>query len=121
MDPPQQLCRRRRINPDFSQIESDEPQVTVNERFEKLFPEKRLFFLENASFFRTPIPLLFTRRVADPSVGVRVTGRQGPYSVAALVVDDESAGAADEDRRASLVVARGTRNVGRDGSIGTFV
>jgi hypothetical protein len=109
------------INPDFSQIESDEPQVTVNERFEKLFPEKRLFFLENASFFRTPIPLLFTRRVADPSVGVRVTGRQGPYSVAALVVDDESAGAADEDRRASLVVARGTRNVGRDGSIGTFV
>ena len=109
------------VNPDFSQIESDEPQVTGNERFEKLFPEKRLFFLENASYFRTPIPLLFTRRVADPSVGVRVTGRQGPYSVAALVVDDESPGSAGGDARALLVVGRGTRNIGRDGSVGMFV
>src|SRR5262249_4919819 len=33
-------------NPDFSQVESDEPQVTVNQRFEVFFPEKRPFFLE---------------------------------------------------------------------------
>jgi hypothetical protein len=109
------------VNPDFSQIESDEPQVTVNERFERLFPEKRPFFQENASYFRTPIPLLFTRRVADPEVGVRLTGRQGPYSMAALVVDDESPGGVRADSRASLVVGRGTRNIGRDGSIGIFV
>ncbi|HLY92059.1 MAG TPA: DUF5916 domain-containing protein, partial [Candidatus Angelobacter sp.] len=29
------------INPDFGQIESDDPQVTVNQRFEVFFPEKR--------------------------------------------------------------------------------
>ncbi len=40
------------INPDFSQVESDQPQITVNQRFEVFFPEKRPFFLENASFFR---------------------------------------------------------------------
>src|SRR5690606_19275130 len=34
------------INPDFSTIESDEGQVTVNERFALFFPEKRPFFLE---------------------------------------------------------------------------
>ena len=39
------------INPDFSQVESDEPQVTVNQRFEVFFPEKRPFFLENSDFF----------------------------------------------------------------------
>ena len=65
------------VNPDFSQVESDEPQVTVNQRFEVFFPEKRPFFLENASFFQTPINLVFTRRIRDPSVGVRLTGQVG--------------------------------------------
>ena len=39
------------LNPDFSQVESDQPQVTVNERFEVQFPENRPFFVENADFF----------------------------------------------------------------------
>jgi len=53
-------------NPDFAQVESDEPQVTVNQRFEVFFPEKRPFFLENAGYFKTPFNLVFTRRIADP-------------------------------------------------------
>jgi len=67
------------INPDFSQVESDEPQITVNRRFEVFFPEKRPFFLENQAYFDTPIPLLFTRRIANPLVGGRATGRVGPW------------------------------------------
>jgi hypothetical protein len=62
------------LNPDFSQVESDEPQVTTNQRFEVFFPERRPFFLENASFFQTPINLVFTRRIADPRMGIRLTG-----------------------------------------------
>src|SRR2546430_8372225 len=42
------------VNPDFSQVESDEPQVTINERFEVFFPEKRPFFIENAGYLQTP-------------------------------------------------------------------
>src|ERR1019366_8143500 len=34
------------FNPDFSQVESDDPAVTVNQRFEVFFPEKRPFFVE---------------------------------------------------------------------------
>ena len=34
------------INPDFSEVESNEPQVTINQRFEVFFPEKRPFFIE---------------------------------------------------------------------------
>ena len=30
------------VHPDFSQVASDEPQVTVNQRFEVFFPEKRV-------------------------------------------------------------------------------
>src|SRR5206468_5736040 len=63
------------VNPDFSQVESDDPQVTVNERFEVFFPEKRPFFMENSGYFRTPIDLFFARRVVDPGAGVRLSGK----------------------------------------------
>jgi hypothetical protein len=46
------------INPDFSQVESDQPQFTVNQRYPVYFPELRPFFLENANYFSTPINLL---------------------------------------------------------------
>jgi hypothetical protein len=80
------------VNPDFSQVESDEPQNTVNQRFEVNFPEKRPFFLENSNFFDTPFALNFTRRIADPNYGVRLTGRTGPYSIGAIFADDASPG-----------------------------
>lgn len=79
-------------NPDFSQVESDQPQVTVNERFEVQFPERRPFFIENADYFSTETPLLFTRRIVDPEVGVKFTGRQGPWGIGTMLINDEAPG-----------------------------
>jgi hypothetical protein len=81
-------------NPDFSQVESEDPQITVNQRFEVYFPEKRPFFLENEDYFRTPIDLFFTRNIQDPSAGIRLTGKEGPYSVGLMSTDDRSPGLA---------------------------
>lgn len=78
------------LNPDFSQVESDQPQITTNQRFEVFFPERRSFFLENASFFDTPINTLFSRRIANPQFGGRLTGKVGEYSIGALVADDRA-------------------------------
>ncbi len=80
------------LNPDFSQVESDEPQVTVNERFEVQYPERRPFFVENADFFATDSILLFTRRIVDPEAGLRFTGRSGPWGVGTMLMNDEAPG-----------------------------
>ena len=79
-------------NPDFSQVESDEPQVTVNERFEVFFPERRPFFRENADVFETPTNLFFSRRIVDPGAGVKLTGKQGRQTIGLVVADDEAPG-----------------------------
>jgi hypothetical protein len=125
------------VNPDFSQVESDEPQVTINQRFEVFFPEKRPFFLENAGFFRTPVNLFFSRRVADPQVGVRVTTKAGPWTIAAFGMDDRQPtsafvpsgagpGVFSEcdplgDGRAGIGVFRVQREFASQSTVGVFV
>jgi hypothetical protein len=114
------------LNPDFSQVESDDPQVTVNQRFEVRFPEKRPFFLENASYFLTPETLFFSRRIIDPEFGVRLTGKVGAWSVGFLTMDDRAAGAdlsaTDPARNdhAIIDVARIQRELGKQSSVGVF-
>jgi hypothetical protein len=79
-------------NPDFSQVETDEGLVTVNERFALFFPEKRPFFLEGIELFSTPNQLVYTRRVADPVVGAKFTGKFGRLGLAHLTAIDETDG-----------------------------
>jgi hypothetical protein len=79
------------INPDFSQVESDAGLVTVNERFALFFPEKRPFFLEGIDLFSTPNQLVYTRRIAQPIAGGKVTGKPGRIGLAYLTAVDETA------------------------------
>ena len=77
------------INPDFSQVEADAAQLDVNNQFALFFPEKRPFFLEGADYFSTPIRAVFTRTVADPSVGAKLTGKRGKNTFGLYVAQDE--------------------------------
>jgi len=112
------------VNPDFSQVESDQPQITVNRRFEVYYPEKRPFFLENPNYFDTPMGLVFTRNIEDPQFGARLTGKEGPYSIGALFSDDRSPGESVapgdplEGKRAFFTVVRATRDLFRQSSLG---
>src|SRR6476469_8335460 len=78
------------LNPDFSQVESDAGQVTVNERFALFFPEKRPFFLEGIELFGSPNTLVYTRRIVEPKGGAKLTGKFGQLGVAHLTAVDQT-------------------------------
>ena len=86
------------FNPDFSQIESDRPQIEVNQRFPLFFSELRPFFLEGQEIFSlsAPVNLVHTRTIVDPRYGGKVTGKVGDMTVGFLVANDEAPGKLDD-------------------------
>ncbi len=114
------------INPDFAQVESDEPQTTINQRFEVFFPEKRPFFQENSGYFDTPVNLVFTRRIADPTYGIRLTGKLDKWGIGTLFADDRLPGKSviESDplsgHRAYYGILRVTRDLWKDSNVGVI-
>lgn len=109
------------LNPDFSTVEADADQITVNERFAISLQEKRPFFLEGADLFSTPENLVYTRSVVDPAAGARLTGKVGALNLAYLGAVDEAPLAspsrfAPHAERALVNIARLRRDVGSGGS-----
>ena len=102
------------LNPDFSQIESDRPQIEVNQRFPLFFPELRPFFLEGAEIFDVggPVTFVHTRTIVDPLYGAKLTGKVGRTTVGVLATNDEAPGTLDDptdpafDQNAQTVIGR---------------
>ena len=119
------------VNPDFSQVEADAAQLDVNNQFALFFPEKRPFFLEGADYFNTPIQVVFTRTVADPSVGTKLTGKRGKNTFGVFVAQDEITnlifpGATGSDSESlalenTALVGRYARSFGEASTVGALV
>ena len=88
------------LNPDFSQIESDRPQVEVNQRFALFYPEMRPFFLEGAEIFQiqAPVTVVHTRTIVDPQYGTKLTGKAGKTTLGVLFANDHGASYGVDDR-----------------------
>ena len=91
-------------NPDFSQIESDRPQIEQNQRFALFYPELRPFFLEGAEIFniRAPAQIVHTRTIVDPRYGAKLTGKTGNTTVGVMYANDEAPGYADDAGAAAI-------------------
>ncbi len=77
------------INPDFSNVETDAAQLDINTQYALSYPELRPFFLENAAIFQTPFPVVYTRSLADPDWGIKLTGKEGRHTLGFYSVRDK--------------------------------
>jgi len=102
------------FNPDFSQIESDRPQIEVNRRFPLFFSELRPFFVEGNEIFdiQGPVTFVHTRTIVDPLFGAKLTGKTGKVAIGILAANDEGPGNL-EDRNNPLYEKSAQTFIGR--------
>ncbi len=114
------------VNPDFSQVEADVMQLDINTRYALWYPERRPFFLEGAGIFEN----VYTRSIADPRWGVKLTGKEGGNDFGVFVAEDEITnlifpGSQGSDSkslnlRSTAAALRYQRDVGEQSNIGAF-
>ncbi len=63
------------VKPDFSTVETDEPQITVNNPYALYLREKRPIFLESGDVFERKSYMIYTRRLNEPSGVIKVAGK----------------------------------------------
>jgi hypothetical protein len=117
------------LRTDFSQVEADLQQVNLT-RFSLFFPEKREFFLENASMFQfggaptrtSDLIPFFTRRIGLQEgrivpilAGARLSGRAGAYTTGLLSIQTERFGTTPST---NFSVARVRRDLFRRSDVG---
>lgn len=77
------------LNPDFSQVEADVAQLSINNTFALFFDERRPFFVENIDYFSSFQNLIYTRNINAPDYGLKVTGRKDKHSLGVFVANDQ--------------------------------
>ena len=129
------------VNTDFAQIEEDLQQINLT-RFSLLFPEKRDFFLEGQGIYAfggrslsgrgsgtdsDDVPIMFFSRQIGLAggrtipviAGGRVTGKTGPYDIAALNIETASSESANVDAT-NFTAVRMRRDILRRSNIGVI-
>ena len=122
------------VNTDFAQVEADEQQINLT-RFSLFFPEKREFFLENASIFQFGSPVFgfqasrdlipfFSRRIGISEGrlvpilgGVRLSGTAGKYRLGILSMQTDDF---EETPSTNFSVARFRRDILLNSDIGAI-
>jgi hypothetical protein len=125
------------INPDFSQIEADEDQIRVGQRFALGFDERRPFFLEGRDVFESGGggglgSMFYSRAIAEPDAGARITARDQGITFGTLYARDaapaywwndgyqRSGYVARGIDRAEVLVVRARRDVLADSYVGAI-
>lgn len=111
-------------SPDFSQVESD-PFIYQLSPYERYFRENRPFFSEGSQYFRlatergfdwsTDIMLFYSRRIRDPRLAAKISGKTGGYSFGILgAVNKEEYGSS------KFGVFRVTKDLFKNSQIGIY-
>jgi len=78
------------INPDFSQVESDATQISVNSSYAIYYPEKRPFFLDGADIFNTQLTDFYSRMINNPLGAAKLIEKSDGLTIAYLSALDRN-------------------------------
>jgi len=111
-------------SPDFSEVESD-PFIYQLSPYENYFRENRPFFsegsryfelaTEDADFWGDDLTLFYSRRISNPKIAAKISGKTGGYSFGVLgAVNDE------ENGDALFSVVRIQKDIFKNSQIGIY-
>ena len=106
------------VKPDFSQVESDAGQVGFDPRVALFFPEKRPFFLDGSEQFAIPNQLIYTRRIVQPVVAAKLTGKTLGTDIGLLTAVDDHVASATGGDNPVFGILRVQRDVGGQSRVG---
>lgn len=119
------------FNPDFSHVEADVAQLDINTQFALYYPERRPFFLEGSSIFQSRFYAIYTRTVAEPEWGIKLTGKEGKHAIGFFTARDAITNliipSSQNSRLISLdmknisTALRYRRDIGRSSNIGIVI
>jgi hypothetical protein len=92
-------------SPDYSEVESDPFFFNLNP-YEVNLAEKRPFYLEGASYFNTPFILFYSRRISNPTLAFKITGKERGNSIGILAANNKI-----DDQNNFFGVLRYNRNI----------
>jgi hypothetical protein len=78
------------INPDFSQVESDATQISVNSNYAIYYSEKRPFFLDGADIFNTQLTDFYSRMINNPLGAAKLIEKSDGLTIAYLTASDRN-------------------------------
>jgi hypothetical protein len=128
-------------NPDFSQIESDAGQISLNNPFALFFEEKRPFFQEGSDVYAvdhyTPyialdqfVNLFYSRSINDPRFAGKLSGKVGGWTLGYTAAYDqntpyivpfvENSSVLATGKKSYNQVFRARRDFGNQSSVGFF-
>lgn len=76
------------IRPDFSQLDVDALQITVNRRFALTLPENRPFFSHSAGHYPSPMPLVYTRAITDLDAAAQYLQKSSGSTLGVMLARD---------------------------------
>lgn len=111
-------------SPDFSEVESD-PFIYQLSPYENYFRENRPFFTEGSQYFRLSTEqgffwrpdfnLFYSRRISNPRVAAKVSGKTGGYSFGVLGALNEG-----DERDALFSVVRVQKDIFKNSQVGIY-
>lgn len=105
-------------NPDFSQVEADATEYSVDPRSAVYFAERRPFFLESQEQFTAPNRLIYTRRISQPVFAAKLAGKHKGFDIGLLSAVDSRNASANGEHAPLYTVLRLQRDLGQQSRLG---